>query len=337
MGEEQVQPEITKEVTPTDAALLPEHQIGKIRCDRYLVAPSDRKSGLGRPKGGKNKPRTKVAAVTSVDHSRSPSPLKGKGLDEIRQSRTRAPRTRGLGQSTQEALKALPNKFIRDTAKIKDLTCLLPVVQNLAAAGCTEGEIGMVLGSTSKSPEAMIKRLRNSSLAFEAAWRNGIKAADVQLVRKLFQTAMGYQYEEQTVEEKADKFGDVQVFTKIVRKYEKPSIEALMFLIQNRLREEFRNTQRIEVDRKSIDITADLTTKQMSEIGGRLVEHLLEQKKKVESTVKDNFFRSIAYQSDTLRKEECVRNEKLPSEPLLQASLPIIEAQVIEETHAQTS
>jgi len=188
----------------------------------------------------------------------------------------------------EKAVKKLPQKAIVPVRKLKDATVLLPVVQNLASAGCTAGEIGIILGAGAGDKQAarVLAKLRSDSPAFDLAWKNGVRAADVQLVGKMYETAMGYQYDETTLEEIPVQ-GEMVVKRKVVRKYEKPSIEALMFLIQNRMKEEFRNTQHIDVNKKSVDITAELTTKQMADISGKLMEHLIENRKRIESVAKN--------------------------------------------------
>lgn len=193
-------------------------------------------------------------------------------------------RARPEKPAIEKAIKKLPQKAIVPVRKLKDATVLLPVVQNLASAGCTAGEIGIVLGAGAgdKKASQVLAKLRADSPAFDLAWKNGVRAADVQLVGKLYEAAMGYQYRETTIEE-VPVNGELQIKKKVAIKYEKPSIEALMFLVQNRMREEFRSTQHIDINKKSIGITADLTDKQMKEISGNLVRHLLEQKKQVDS------------------------------------------------------
>lgn len=184
----------------------------------------------------------------------------------------------------------LPNFF--GSGRLHECHALLPVVQNLAAMGCTAGEVGALLGSTTEQPEVLISRLRKRFPEFEKAWSNGQHLVNTQLVKRLYETAMGYVYQEVVVDEKVDpETGKMRaVSRKISTKYEKPDASALLFLICNRMKEEFKNVQKLEIDKKttSFSATAELTTRQMDEIGGKLMEHLSKERKKVESITVDS-------------------------------------------------
>jgi hypothetical protein len=206
----------------------------------------------------------------------------------------RPPKTRKATELSDTALAGLPKKFIHLPSYRKHAAALLPVVQNLAAQGFTEGEIGMVLGSVNKTDtKIMVRNLREDLPEFEKAWRNGVRTADVQLIQKAWQLAMGFQYDETTIEESSvnqqttDDEGNTSweskpvLKRKTIRKYREPSETMLLFLIQNRLKEEFKNVQRVEVDKKSVNVTAELTQKQMQEISGKLIEHLQNAPKQI--------------------------------------------------------
>ena len=82
---------------------------------------------------------------------------------------------------------------------------------------------------------------------FSAALKQGKEVADRQLENALFNNAVGFMYEEETV----TNAGEVVT----IKKYSKPNITAQIFWLKNRKMKEWRDKQEVEQINHNIEIT----------------------------------------------------------------------------------
>ncbi len=160
----------------------------------------------------------------------------------------------------------------------------LPILQNLSALRLKASDIGMILGHTGDANSFIANMKKNNPEAKDAI-DNGRRMANIEVVAQAFRAACGYEYEEE--HKRYDAKGDL-VETKRFTKWQKGEPNLLMFLLCNRMGDEFKSVHKIEVDRKSVSVEAnvEVTGKQIQELGGKLME-LANARKKVESEVID--------------------------------------------------
>lgn len=82
---------------------------------------------------------------------------------------------------------------------------------------------------------------------FSAALKQGKEVADRQVENALFNNAVGFMYEEETV----TNAGEVVT----IKKYSKPNITAQIFWLKNRKMKEWRDKQEVEQINHNIEIT----------------------------------------------------------------------------------
>jgi len=168
---------------------------------------------------------------------------------------------------------------------------LLPVIQNLAAQGCTESDIGMILGADPERAKGVVTRLKKNHKDVRQAWEAGVRMANVQLVAQMFRSAVGYEYvdvdeEYKCVQDPADPTKTKEILVgKKVRKRTQPANAALaMFLAANRMPDQFVDKKVLE--QRSIEMKLDKipTKAQIQSLAGKL-SSIKEERKIVESEV----------------------------------------------------
>ena len=160
----------------------------------------------------------------------------------------------------------------------------LPILQNLAALGLPAVDMGMILGHQGDCRQ-FIKNMQHNHPEADDAVQSGRELANAHLVAQAFRAACGYEYEE--VKEEFD--GDGELIKRTVTpKFMKPEPNLLMFLLCNRMEEEFKSVHKIEVNKNvnSVHANVEVTRNQIEELGGKLLE-MAEQRKHVDSEVID--------------------------------------------------
>lgn len=164
---------------------------------------------------------------------------------------------------------------------------LLPVIQNLAASGLTEADIGMVFGYQGKSARRWLKYLKETNPDTKKAWEIGRSLCNSMHVAQMIREAWGYDYEE--VEEKFKYVQDpsnptetkkVKVGETRTVKHKPGNAALLQFIAENRMPDEFK--RRFEVTRKNmnLDVHGELPSDQIERLFGKLCE-----KKQIESEI----------------------------------------------------
>lgn len=170
----------------------------------------------------------------------------------------------------------------------------LPVIQNLTALGFPAADIGMILGYAGKDARQFIKNLKKNHLDVAKAIRIGNEMANAALVAKMFQSAIGYDFEEEEIKfESKTKFDDkgkaevidVPVEKKKKRKHFAGSPQLAMFLAANRMPQSFVN--RLEIHKKDFDLFKETPEEVIKKLAGKLIEYS-QTRKKVKSKVIEN-------------------------------------------------
>jgi len=105
----------------------------------------------------------------------------------------------------------------------------LPVVQQALSLDMNEREIGIIIGFLGDKPLKQLRKIEKSCKSCEEAIRLALKLASANLVSKLYEIAAGSKYE----------------------------VSAVKLLVHNQLPELFSDKQRVEVDRKSLEVKAE--------------------------------------------------------------------------------
>ena len=158
---------------------------------------------------------------------------------------------------------------------------LLLVVKDLIAGNHSVSDIGTiigVLGSTSTKWLEDLKKECNSVDEFLDAAR---QRADIELVSAAVRAAIGYTYEESyqnylKVPDGYDKSGipkmrDVPGNRQIKYKKALPNEALLRFILKCRLPEYFHDVQRVEINKKTIEIK-EIAQKEIESFAGRLLD-----------------------------------------------------------------
>jgi len=168
---------------------------------------------------------------------------------------------------------------------------LLPVIQNLAAQGCTESDIGMILGASPERAKDLVVGLKRNHKDVRQAWEAGTRMANVLLVAQMLRSAIGYDYvdedeEYKYVQDPSDptKLKEILVGKK-VRKRTQPANAALaMFMAANRMPDQF--VDRKVLEQRSIELKLDHipTTDQIETLAGKLAS-LKDNRKIIEAEI----------------------------------------------------
>ena len=119
----------------------------------------------------------------------------------------------------------------------------LLLIQGWARDGLIEEQIAKNTGVSYSTFREWKKRFP----ALSAALKKGKEVVDREVENALFQNAVGFMYEEETV----TNAGEVVT----VKKYSKPNITAQIFWLKNRKMKEWRDKQEVEQINHNIEIT----------------------------------------------------------------------------------
>lgn len=168
---------------------------------------------------------------------------------------------------------------------------LLPVIQNLAAQGCTESDIGMILGADPERAKGLVSRLKGSHEDVRQAWEAGVRMANVQLVAQMLRSAIGYDVEDideeyKYVQDPKDptKLKEILVAKKVKKRTQPANAALAMFMAANRMPDQF--VDRKVLEQRSIELKLDKipTTEQIETLAGKLA-NLKEDRKIIEAEI----------------------------------------------------
>ncbi|NNU89777.1 helix-turn-helix domain-containing protein [Anoxybacillus sp. CHMUD] len=112
----------------------------------------------------------------------------------------------------------------------------LILVEGWARDGLTDEQIYSNLGVSKDT----FYRWKKKKSEFREALKRGKEVVDRMVENALLKAALGYEYEEEVVDNKGRKH--------TVRKYEKPNTTALIFWLKNRKPEQWRDRQEHKID-----------------------------------------------------------------------------------------
>lgn len=179
--------------------------------------------------------------------------------------------------------------------KINFDLALLPVIQNLAALGKSEADVGMIIGYAGRKPKKFIERLKKDCPDVAIALEVGRRLADIELVTTAFEAAIGYEYVEETKDYKIvrtvnEETGEVTseerrlIKHKISKKHQRPDASILRMLLLSRLPDYF-------IDSKKVTLTqvmdSDPTEDEIRRFAGKLMA-LVNPTKVIEAKVTDS-------------------------------------------------
>ena len=161
---------------------------------------------------------------------------------------------------------------------------MLPVIQNLTALGCSEADIGLIVGYAGKNPEWFMKNRKRTDPAVKEAWDMGKKMVKVQIMQSLVRTALGYDYQEKTETFKSGPNGEMcnrPIEKKVTTKHSKPDTKALELLAYNLMGDDFKRKMEVENKSVNLELSGELQKDDIRKLAGKLLQ--LAETKKVES------------------------------------------------------
>lgn len=142
----------------------------------------------------------------------------------------------------------------------------LLLLQGWARAGLTDEQIAHNCGITSKT----LRQWKAQHGAICTALKDGKEVIDLLVENALLKRAMGYTYEEKTYERaKVDNDGSgdfPMILTKTVVKEVVPDTTAQIFWLKNRKRAEWRDNERMEIERERLELDKRLTEAQITKL-----------------------------------------------------------------------
>ena len=179
------------------------------------------------------------------------------------------------------------------TKKISFDMSLLPVIQNLAALGKSEADVGMIIGYAGRKPGKFIEQLKKQFPDVAIALEVGRRLADTELVTTAFEAAVVYDYTEETkdikiVREVDEETGEVSEEKRLMKhkkmkKHQRPDSAILRMLLLSRLPDYF-------IDSKKVTLTqvmdSDPTEDEIRRFAGKLME-LVRPTKVIEAEIVD--------------------------------------------------
>jgi len=168
-------------------------------------------------------------------------------------------------------------------------TALATTVSDLIEANQTTADIGTIIGCLGKDSVKWLKDLKNECSTVDEFIEAARQRADIALVAAAVEAAIGYDYEEVDQEYLRIPAGYDDKGTPIIRevpgnrkvktKHAKKNDALLKFILKNRLPEYFQDVQKVEINKKTIEIKA-ITESEIKSFAGRLMEAITENKKK---------------------------------------------------------
>ena len=158
---------------------------------------------------------------------------------------------------------------------------LLLVVKDLIADNQSISDIGTIIGVLGEDSLKWLEGLKKECLSTEDFLEAAKQRADIALVSAAIKTALGYEYQEidqnfLRVPCGYDDSGkplmrEVPSNKKVKTKRALPNEALLRFILKCRLPEYFQDTQRVEINKKTIEIK-EIAGRQIEEFGRKFLE-----------------------------------------------------------------
>jgi len=154
---------------------------------------------------------------------------------------------------------------------------LLPAIQNLTSLGCSESDIGVILGYSGKNPREWLAGLKKRNIDVAEACALGKKMARIALVARAFQAAVGYDYTEtDIIYRMCDKDGvelkkPIPIEKKVKEKHAKSNPEMIKRLLSKCFPEEFEEDLEPVADEKVDEKTSKFLEKYRKSVNSKVV------------------------------------------------------------------
>ena len=155
------------------------------------------------------------------------------------------------------------------------------VVKDLIANGQDISDVGIIIGALGTDSTKWLKDLKKECTSVDEFIEIATKRADIALIVAAVRTALGYEYSETDQsfirvpagydEAGIPKMREVPSSKKVKTKRALPNEALLRFILKCRLPEYFQDTQRIEINKKTIEIK-EIAQKEIESFAGKLLE-----------------------------------------------------------------
>jgi len=164
----------------------------------------------------------------------------------------------------------------------KDIGAALTLVaKDLLENNQSVADIGVIVGALGEDSLKWLKDLKKECTDVDEFIEIAAKRADIALIVAAVKTALGYEYEESYQnylkvpagydENKNPIMRDVPGNRQVKKRRALPNEALLRFILKCRLPEYFTDTQRIEINKKTIEIK-EIAQKEIEEFGRKLLE-----------------------------------------------------------------
>ena len=181
-----------------------------------------------------------------------------------------------LGQKKSVRWDEKERRFkLKDGAQL-DLSWL-PIIQNAVSVGCTEADLGYLMGYDGKDAHTWFQHLKADNPHLKQAVDAGKALMKAHHVAEMMRVAWGYDYEEETFDYKSvpgpnGELREVQIGRTVHKRHAKPNARLMEFIATNLMPDQFKRT--FEFNKKNIDINikGELSKDQITRLAGDLLE-----------------------------------------------------------------
>lgn len=161
------------------------------------------------------------------------------------------------------------------------ISAMTLVAKDLLESGQDISDIGVIVGALGEDSLKWLKDLKKECSDIDEFIEVAKKRADIALIVAAVKTALGYEYQEEdktyrNILNHRDEAGapvmkEVVDGRKVKIKKALPNEALLKFILKCRLPEYFTDTQKIEINKKTIEIK-EIAQKEIEEFGRKLIE-----------------------------------------------------------------
>ena len=155
------------------------------------------------------------------------------------------------------------------------------VAKDLLENNQSVADIGVIVGALGEDSLKWLKDLKAECSSVDEFIELATKRADIALIVAAVKTALGYEYEESYQnylkvpdgynDDGSPRLRDVPGNRQVKKRRALPNESLLRFILKCRLPEYFTDTQRIEINKKTIEIK-EIAQKEIEEFGRKLIE-----------------------------------------------------------------
>ena len=166
----------------------------------------------------------------------------------------------------------------------KDITAALALVaKDLLKSNQSVADIGIIVGALGTDSLKWLEELKAECTDIDEFIEIAKQRADISLIAAATKEAMGYEYKETEQNylkvpdgynpDGSPKMKDMPGNKKVRRKIARPNDALLRFILRCRLPEYFSDVQKVEINKKVIEIK-DITRKEIEDCGRKLIQAL---------------------------------------------------------------